>query len=200
MQQINLYRPEFRPNREPLRSIHMVWGAIALIVLLGVYSGLTLQRNAQLQQQLRDEQALLEAQQLTLQKLTLQQSQNQVGQLDAEIERLQGEVVRRNELLMLITDQDFGNTEGFSSHLQAMARQSLNTLALERFSLQSGGSYVELAGKTRVPDQVPLFLQRLRDEASFSKARFGVLNVERAERDGYALSFQLAKPAAKENR
>ncbi len=200
MQQINLYRPEFRPSCEPLRSVHMLWGLVALIFLLSFYSGFTHQGNARLQQQLANEQALLESQHLTLQKLSLQQTQNQPAQLDAEIERLQQEIERRKQILALITDQDFGNTKGFSAHIQAMARQSLETLALESFSLKSGGNYVELAGKTRKPDQVPLYLQRLRAEDSFSKTRFGVLNVERDEQDAYMLQFQVAKPASKENK
>lgn len=200
MQQINLYRPEFRPSREPLRAAHMLWGVVALIFLLGFYSGFTYQGNARLQQHVADEQALLESQQLTLQKLSLQQTRNQPAQLDAEIDALRQDIGRRQQILALITDQDFGNTTGFSAHIQAMARQSLETLALESFSLKSGGNYVELAGKTRKPDQVPLYLQRLRAEDSFSKVRFGVLNVERNEEDAYVLQFQVAKPAPREKK
>lgn len=200
MQQINLYRPEFRPSHEPLRAVHMLWGVVALILLLGVYSGFTNQGNARLQQELADEQALLASQQLTLQKISLQQTRNQPAQLDAEIDALRQDIGRRQQILALITDQDFGNTAGFSAHIQAMARQSLETLALERFSLKSGGNYVELAGKTREPDQVPLYLQRLRAEDSFSKVRFGVLNVERNEEDAYVLQFQVTKPAPKEKK
>ena len=38
MQQINLYIAEFRPNREPLRSLHLLYGALFFILVLGCYS------------------------------------------------------------------------------------------------------------------------------------------------------------------
>lgn len=194
MQQINLYLPEFRPNREPLRSIHMVWGLLALIALLGLFSAFSSYRNHSLEQQIVQEQDAAKNLQLELQKINLQQSPRQTALLENEIQRLQHERNRRQQILMVISQQDLGNSKGFSPQMQAMARQSLDTLALESFSFQQGGSYVEFSGKTRQADQVPLYLQRLRDEPSFTSVRFGVLNLERQADLGAILNFQLAKP------
>lgn len=196
MQQINLYLPEFRPNREPLRAHHMFWVLLGFIVLLALYTGYSNYQTRELEQQLVQEKAGLEALQLELQKLSLQQASRQTNQLDNEILRLQQERERRKQILAVISSQDLGNSKGFSEQMQAIARQSLETLALEVFSLQEGGNYVEFSGKTRQPDQVPLYLQRLRTEPSFVPVRFGVLNVEREKSDAVALNFQVAKPAA----
>lgn len=193
MQQINLYLPEFRPNREPLRAVHMLWGILGLIILLGLFSGYSSYQTRQLEQELLQEKLALETLQLELQKLALQPSSRQIHQLDSDIERLQLERSRREQILTVISRQDLGNSNGFSSQMEAMARQSLSTLALESFSLQEGGSYVEFAGVTRQPDQVPLYLQRLRGEPSFAAVRFGVLNVERKAANAVALNFQVAK-------
>jgi Tfp pilus assembly protein PilN len=198
MQQINLYLPEFRPNREPLRSVHMVWGGLALIVLLIVFSVYSAYKNDQLEVQLATEKQAMESLQQEVQKLSAQQASIQPVQLDTVINRLQGEITRRKQILALISNQDFGNTHGFSTQLEGLARQSLESLALESFSLQLGGGYVEMAGKTHQPDQIPLYLQRLRSEQGFANARFGVLNVERNS-VGAAWNFQVAKPAKKES-
>lgn len=193
MQQINLYLPEFRPNREPLRSRHMLWAVAVLLVfliLVSLYSGY---RNQQLRDRIAAEQAQLQSLQQQVQQLVLQQPQNQRAQLEAEITRLQHERVRRERILAVITRQDLGNSEGFSAQLLTLARQSLDSIALERLSLQQGGLYVELKGTTRSADQVPLYLQRLRDDASFARVSFGVLRIERPENSGAPLQFELAK-------
>jgi hypothetical protein len=200
MQQINLYLPEFKPNREPLRSIHMVWAALAFILLLIAFSFYSSARNSQLEQALDAERKAMETLQLDLQKISAQQARNQPAQLDAEIERIQGEIARRRQILGLISSQNFGNTSGFSEQLRALARQSLDTLAVESFSLLRGGNYVELTGKTHRADQVPLYLQRLRSEPGFASVGFGVLNVEREKEGGAALNFTVAKPKEQEGK
>jgi Tfp pilus assembly protein PilN len=105
---------------------------------------------------------------------------------------LQAEVSRREQIMALITQQNLGNAEGFSRQMRSMARQSLDTMQIDNFSLQAGGGYMEMSGRTRQADQVPLYLQRLRAEDSFQRVRFGVLNVEREER-GRELSFSVSK-------
>lgn len=193
MQQINLYLPEFRPNREPLRSVHMVWGLVALLVLLLLFALFSGYRNGQLRADVAVEQAAVAAVQLQLQELSLQQPQNIRVQLDVEIQQLQSERDRREQILTIISRQDLGNTMGFSAQVRALARQSLDTLALERISLQRGGNYVEFSGTARSADQIPIYIQRLRTEASFADVNFGVLRVERAGNSGAPLNFQLAK-------
>lgn len=199
MQQINLYLPEFRPNRDPLRSVHMLWGSVVLTVLLIFFSVYSSYHNAQLRQQIAAEQEALQAAQQQLQKLALQQPQNLRAQLDQEVLQLQTERKRRELLLTLISRQDLGNTSGFSAQLQTLARQSLESIALERFSLQQGGSYVELSGTTHSADQVPVYIQRLRSESSFAKVGFGVLRVERPENKTAPLRFSFFKPQPQDN-
>lgn len=193
MQQINLYLPEFRPNREPLRSAHMLWGAVAVLVLLILFSVFSNYRNGELRQRIAAQQIAVAETQAKLQSLSLQIQPNQHAQLEAEIQRLQSERERREHILAVISNSDLGNTKGFSGQLQTLARQSLDTVSIERFSLQQGGNYVELRGTTARADQVPLYLQRLRSEDSFAPVRFGVLRVERGESAAMPLKFQLTK-------
>jgi len=93
----------------------------------------------------------------------------------------------------MISSQDLGNDKGFSAQLNALAQASLNTISVKSFSLQRGGKYAELTGLTRSADQIPLYLQRLRKDPSFTDVGFGVLSIERDTEQGGLLKFSLAK-------
>ena len=192
MQQINLYLPEFRPNREMLRAIHMVWGALIFMVLLLVVSIYTSYQNTELLQQLAQVQKSQDALQKQLQVITLQKPALAAVELDTQIQQLQKDLQRRQQILAMISHQDLGNDKGFSAQLNALAKASLNTISLETFSLQKGGTYAELSGKTRSADQIPLYVQKLRSDPSFANVGFGVLNIQRDESSGL-LQFSLAK-------
>ncbi|MDQ2075219.1 MSHA biogenesis protein MshI [Marinimicrobium sp. ABcell2] len=193
MQQINLYLPEFRPNRKPVRAVHMGWALLAAAVLLVLISLWSSYRTGGLANQVAQEEQKLN--ELQGQVATLQQQQPRLRGpgLETEVERLQQEIRRRERIKALIAQQNMGNAEGFSGQLQGLARQSMEDLALEWFSLQQGGGYVELGGRVRTADLVPLYLQRLRQEDSFAGARFGVLDMGRDESTAPGLEFNLTR-------
>lgn len=193
MQQINLYLPEFRPNREPLRAIHMAWSGLGFLVLLLCFSAYSNYQYGVLQQQLETEQKNQSALQAQVQVLNAQRPAQSSADLDAKILQLQKNVQRHQQILTMIAHQDLGNDRGFSVQLNALGQAALSTISVETFSLQRGGRYAELTGLTRSADQIPLYLQRLRRDASFSDVGFGVLNVERDEKQSGLLKFSLAK-------
>lgn len=195
MQQINLYLPEFQPNREPLRSIHMFWGLVLFALLLVVVALLGVNNN-------RTHSAALEQQKTQLEQLKIQVTQLQqqrpdfnLAQMDAEIASLQQELQRREQILSVISNQKLGNNRGFSAHLQAFGQQSLDTLSLAAIALQQGGNYVEFAGQASAADQVPLYIQRLRTEPVLADSAFGVLNINPARSATGVFDFSLAKEA-----
>jgi hypothetical protein len=196
MQQINLYLPEFQPNREPMRSIQMLWGVVFFVVLLIIVT--LLSANANRERERAIEQSRLQLEQLKTQitQLEQQRPRNNLAELDAQIVQLTQELDRRSQIFTIIANKDLGNNTGFSAHLQALGRQSLDTLSLSVFSLQQGGNYAELAGKTRAADQIPLYIQRLRSEPIFTHAAFGVLNIEPVKNHQGLFEFSLAKHTA----
>lgn len=193
MQQINLYLPEFRPNREPLRAIHMAWGGFGFLVLLLCFSVYSNYQYGVLQQQLEAEQKNQLTLQSQLQLMSAQKPAQASAALDVKINQLQKNVQRHQQILTMISHQDLGNDKGFSVQLNALSQAALNTISVETFSLQRGGRYAELTGLTRSADQIPLYLQRLRRDASFIDVGFGVLNIERDIQQSGLLKFSLAK-------
>lgn len=178
MQQINLYLPEFQPNREPLRSIHMLWGLFVFVILLLLFSLFTFNANKTRTLVLENNRQQLEQRKQQLVQLEQQRPQHNLAQLDGEILRLQHELQRREQILGIIANKKLGNNTGYSGHLYALGNQSLETISLQAFSLAQGGRYVEFAGQTRAADQVPLYIQRLRTQTAFADSAFGVLQLK----------------------
>lgn len=194
MQQINLYLPEFHPRREPINARHMGAAVLAALIIMAFWSLWSGSRTGQLDSQLEAERAELQAVQAQVEELTARLPARRGDSVEEQVARLRDEVRRREQILRLITRQNLGNAEGFSSQLQTLARQSMKDLALERISLLAGGSYAELSGRVRQPELVPVYLQRLRSEQSFSRVGFGVLDVAREPDDhGPGLSFSVRR-------
>ncbi len=193
MQQINLYLPEFQPNREPLRSVHMLWGVGVFVVLLIVTSYFSAQGNRARTAEIAQRQLQLEQIKIQLAQLEQQRPKSNLAELDAQSLQLAQELSRREQIYQVIANKNLGNNTGFSAHLQALGRQSLDTLSLQAFSLLAGGNYVEFAGKASAVDQIPLYVQRLRSESVFSQSAFGVLNAEPQQDELGVFDFSLAK-------
>lgn len=193
MQQINLYLPEFQPNREPLRSIHMLWGLAGFVMLLVLLMISSISTNAKLQTQLENDRAHLEKLNAQLKTMTELRPKSNLVALDEEILALTNGLTRRNQIFGIVANKNLGNNLGFSEHIKALGRQSIDTVSLDVFSLQQGGSYVEFAGKTAAADQIPLYLQKLRSEPVFEHVGFGVLNVAKSANTDGILEFSLAK-------
>ena len=193
MQQINLYLPEFQPNREPLRSVQMLWGLGLFVVLLIIVSVLSANANHERELALEQSRAELEQLKARIVQLEQQRPRNNLAELDQNIVQLTQELDRRKQIFTIIANKDLGNNTGFSAHLQALGRQSLDTVSLSVFSLQLGGNYAEFAGKTRTADQIPLYVQRLRSEPVFAQAAFGVLNIEPVKNSQGLFDFSLAQ-------
>ncbi len=196
MQQINLYLPEFQPNREPLRSIQMLWGLGVFIVLLIIVSVLSVNANHERELALVQSRAQLEQLKTQIAQLEQRRPRSNLAELDAQIVQLTQELDRRGQIFNIIANKNLGNNTGFSAHLQALGRQSLDTVSLSVFSLQHGGNYAEFAGKTRAADQIPLYVQRLRSEPVFAQSAFGVLNLEPVKNNQGLFDFSLAKQTA----
>jgi len=193
MQQINLYLPEFRPNHEPVRAIHMLWIGLALLVLLIAFSFYSKHQRVLLEQQLEQEKIAQQNLQTQLQALGAKKPAQSSAELDMKIAQLQKNLQRHLQILSMISHQDLGNDKGFSAQLNALGQASLSSISVETFSLQRGGKYVELSGLTRSADQIPLYMQRLRKDPSFTDVGFGVLSIERDKEQSGLLKFSLAK-------
>ncbi len=133
MQQVNLYLPEFRPNREPLRAVHIAWGGLALLILLVAFSFYSHSQQKAIEAQLAQEQAAMQSLQSQLTLLSAKKPAQSSAELDIKIAQLQKNLQRHLQILSMISHQDLGNDKGFSAQLRALGQASVNTVSIESF-------------------------------------------------------------------
>ena len=194
MQQVNLYLPEFRPSEEPLRATQIALVTLTFIVSLVLYTFYGSFQNNQLHAQITARQDRIQTLDAEVAVLRTRMPKDNSSELERENTKLEKEIQKRKLLQELLEDKNLGNTAGFSSQLEGLARQRLSTVSLDTFSLLDGGRSLELSGWLRKADQLPLYLQNLRQESGFEQVRFGVMSIERDPARADAMKFQLSQP------
>lgn len=195
-QQINLYLDEFRERTDPLDAKHIGIGVIVLLAILGAVSaGLVWQtreveaRVAGLERERDTIQAGMNRKQERLQSLQAEQDD------DERLRRLRAELAAKQRLVDYLESGRFGTRGGFSDWLEALARNRVEDLWLERVELRAGGEHLRVAGHARAPETVPAFLGGLAEQEAFSGYRFRTMRIDRAE-EGDRLDFLLASDRA----
>ena len=192
LQQINLYLPEFMPEKGAFNFVAMLYAWAGILVFLGLVQlwGWNQTQNARERLAAIEEEQVRVLQQLkNLREATPRESK---AQMQTKIEQAEAAVKQRQQLLDIMKVRNIGNTDGFSGFLISLSRQHMEGLALERFSFLKGGDYVELSGWTYKPELVPDYIRRLQEEDSFGETRFGEMSIERIAAQGSdALKFVL---------
>ncbi len=192
LQQINLYSQQFRPVREPLMAIQLLAIGVGIVFLMGVVSLWSWQQGRNLKNSAFSLKTEVTQTEQRLLALRAKQRKSMGPRIDREIESLQHQVDKRLQIKALIQNQNIANAQGFSAQLTAMAQRSTEDLSIYSFGFTDGGSYISMAGWVKAADVVPRYLQLLRKDASFSKARMGVLTVEKTDERRDALHFTIA--------
>src|SRR5262245_25038404 len=163
-QQINLYQPIFRKQRQIFSAATMFQAlAIVAVALLAIYGyGLLRVRS------LEAEVVQLEGREraLTTQLARIDPSVNQ-GRRDevaGELARLNATLLDQQRLIEVLREQPLGDTAGFSPYLAALGRQRMPELWLTAIGVNGGTGAIELAGRSLDAKLVPEYMQRLSAE------------------------------------
>jgi hypothetical protein len=194
MQRVNLYLAEFRPRNEPLLANQIALICVAAFALLLALSVFSAYQNQSLAERMAGAKAELVTLEENLQRVRSKLPADNSTALERENVRLELSIERRKMLQTLLADKNLGNADGFSLQMEGLARQSLESVSLESFSLQEGGHYLEMSGRLNKAESLPIYLQNLRSEAGFSEARFGVMQIERDAQNERMMKFQIARP------
>ena len=113
---------------------------------------------------------------------------NWAEQLDDSLRLL----AERQAVLELIQGSTFGETQGFSRHLRALARQNVDGIWLTHIILSGHGDKTRLEGRAIRAELIPLYVQELTAETAFSAQRFHRFQIESPTEDGEtALRFSM---------
>lgn len=180
IQQVNLYKPEFRPHRQWMTATNVALLAVVLLVLVLLAGGWSHQRANGLAQALEAERASNEQIQKTIERLTSDlQGRRPDPQLERAVERVTDTLSRRQQLLEQVERLADNRSDGFAAPMAALARQVPQDLWLTGLQLRQ--NHVTLEGRTRAGSLVPVYLERLGEEPAFTGQAFGRFELARSE-------------------
>lgn len=178
-QQINLYQPIFRKQRQLFSALAMAQAlAVVAVALLGIYAYGLAKVGA-----LETEVAQLEGREnaLTTQLMRIDPalSDSRRGELEIELKRLNATLVDQQRLMDALEQQPLGATGGFSGALAALARQRTAELWLTQLAINGGTGAIELAGRSLRPELVPEYMESLGAEGALKGQRFDRFEIGR---------------------
>lgn len=180
-QQINLYQPIFRKQRQIFSATTMLSSAgIVAVALLGIYA-FGLWQVTGLEHEAVQLEGREKAYTAQLARLDPTSGAQRRKQIEKELERLNATVLRQQRLAEVLRKRSVSSTEGFSADLAALARRHVGGLWLTKLSINGASGAIELAGRAVAPELVPEYLQSLSEEPALSGQRFDRLQIERDE-------------------
>jgi hypothetical protein len=194
-QQVNLYQPIFRKQRQIFSAITMLQAAaVVAVALLGFYF-LGVWRVASLEAEV----VRLEGAEMSLMtrlaSIDPSLSANRRVEVEAELRRLNVTLSDQQRLVDVLAEQPLGTTEGFSGFLAALGRQHSPQLWLTDFAINGSTRALELAGRSTRVELVPEYLQRLGREPALAGQRFDRLEIERDD-ESAEVKFRAQSKAA----
>ncbi len=183
-QQINLYQPIFRKEEKKFSTTAMLQAAgLVLAGIVLMYGYMHWQVNLLRTEIKRSEQKLA----------TVTQQYESAGEkfgtpktsasLDADIQRLEQQIVAKQSIQELLQRGIFSNTHGFSEYFVALARQHIPGIWLTGFNIVGGAEEMALAGRSNDPELVPRYLQKLSAETTLAGIEFRVFQMNRPPAD-----------------
>jgi len=192
-QQINLYQAQYRPETRMFPAGIMLQATGVLLLAMLLMYGFAQHRLGNIERELdvmaNQESAALDR----LQKIgplitSMTGETNWAEQLDDSLRLL----AERQAVLELIRGSTLGETQGFSRHLRALARQDVDGIWLTHILLSGRGDKTRLEGRAIRAELIPLYVQELTAETAFSAQRFHRFQIESPTDDGEtALRFSM---------
>lgn len=198
-QEINLYQPILRPQRKPFSAATL---AMLILFFLVVFAGIYLfslqnlsvieAKMAMMDREVRELRGQVEALALKFPK----QAESKL--LQTEIARLERLLDKRKAVGRALEKHALENERVFSELLESLARQHVEGTWLTRVSIDDGGRSLGFEGKTWSSALVPAYIRRLSGETPLRGLAFNVLEMQRDEKTGSNLKFQVrTRPGAR---
>lgn len=172
VQQINLYLPELRPNRDWLTAPRLAKTTIVVLLLMALLSGWNYWQQAALQEEL----ALAQAELDTLTQRTQQIERDAASRtsnqaLLRDIEAREIGLTQSRELLEFLRNTALGHSSGYSEYVKDLSRASFDGIWLTEFRISGGSDNVFLRGSALQTAMIPDYVGRLSNSQSALQGR-----------------------------
>jgi len=101
--------------------------------------------------------------------------------LDGKIKALKARFAPKERLRDALKGDLFGEASGYSDIFIALAVQSVPGVWLTHLVISGTGANIKMTGQTRSVELVPLYLEKLSNENSFSATRFDNVKIKKAD-------------------
>jgi MSHA biogenesis protein MshI len=194
-QQINLYQPIFRKQRQIFSGTTMLQAlGIVTAALFAIYGyGLAKVRALEAEVvQLEGRERALTTQ---LTRIDPAVGVGRRAEVEAELKRLNATLVDQQRLIDILAQHPLGDTGGFSGYLAALARQRTPQVWLTEVAINGGTGAIELAGRSLAAELVPEYMQRLGTEPALAGQQFDRFEIARDSQTGQS-EFRATSRAA----
>jgi hypothetical protein len=180
-QQINLFNPLFLRQKKYFSAYTMLQGLGIILAVLLVFQGVLTFQLRSLERQKIETQAL----HAQVQQQLLQSTGSGLGAgsklQEDERTRVAGMVRDQEEVFKILEGGNFGNGDGYSRFLTALARQRLSGLWLTGFTVSGGGEEMSIRGRVLRADLVPKYIRQLNQQAVMRGHVISELKMVRSE-------------------
>jgi predicted RNA-binding Zn ribbon-like protein len=179
-QQVNLYQPIFRRQRKVFSAVTMLQVAGVVVLGLAMLYGYGRFQAGAVRADLATLAAQRDAAQAQLATLTAElAAQRDTRELTARLQQAEQTLATKRRLLRWLGEQGVDRSDGFSAHVEGLARQHRPGLQLTEVGLAGSGRQIRLAGRTADAAELVRFLRRLGDEAAFAGVEFRDVRIAR---------------------
>lgn len=189
-QQVNLFQPIFRKERKLLSFKVLVQACAAVVVVLVMLFGWSLQQTRQMETKLAQ---LKQQQSQYSTKLTEVSARLASMKTDTEpqqaLAKLEQELVARQKVVSALRRVKDSYTKGVSAYLESFSRQAPKGIWLTGFTVQAGGEGLVIRGSSLQPALIPTFLQQLSSEDALRGTEFGLLQIQREKPGAHYVDF-----------
>jgi hypothetical protein len=192
-QQINLYLPEFRVEKDPITALLMaqVLGAtFAVMVLVSAYEYFS---RWQLNGELVGLQAsLAEETKKTSELDGILARRVQSNELSVRLESAEALLDASQSIRDFLSQSKLGNMTGFSEFFKDLSRASLDGLSISEFTFTNGGESASLSGQVADSAMVPRYVSNIENGNSSLKEKHFSPSISKASADAQLFSFSLS--------
>lgn len=182
-QQINLHQPIFRRERKTLSAVTVAatLGAVAVALTgFSLYTARSVEGLAAQIAALTEQQQNQQAQLAKVGEVLSRQARR--SDVEARVKELTATLGERTQALQVLQSGAAGQTSGFASRLEALARRHVNGLWIDGLAMSGTQSTMSITGGSVDAEIVPVYLRSLSSEAVLSGTRFDDFVIERPEK------------------
>lgn len=177
-QQINLFNPQFEPQKKVLSAATMEFSLLVLVAGVAALASYGRVQTAALQAEAEAGARRLEQKQARLAGVSAEFAPRQKNkEIDAEIAEAQAQLAALRNISRVIERGELGDTAGYAGYFKALARQSAPGLWLTSVSVSGGGRDIGIRGRTTDPATIPGYLSRLTGEPLMQGKSFASLSI-----------------------